>query len=119
VPDRKTGAPRLSGRLRLRIVPGTRLAALLGATSAEEVFTCNFEASPEHVPGLMASGLVACAHGEGGELRAVELPEHPFFIATLYQPQLSSSAARPHPILTGFVKAAAAHRAASPASPPR
>jgi CTP synthase (UTP-ammonia lyase) len=119
VPGRQPGAPRLSGRLRLTIVPGTRLASLMGAATAEEVFTCNFEASPLHVPALLASGLVACARGDGGELRAVELPEHPFFIATLYQPQLSSSAAWPHPLLTGFVKAAAAQFAARRASPPR
>ena len=49
----------------------------------------------------------AAAFGSNiGELRAVELPEHPFFIATLYQPQLSSTEARPHPVIVEFVAAA-------------
>ena len=52
------------------------------------------------------AGLCPAAFGPSGELRAVELPEHPFFIATLYQPQLSSTEARPHPVIVEFVAAA-------------
>jgi CTP synthase (UTP-ammonia lyase) len=37
----------------------------------------------------------------------VELAGHHFFLATLFQPQLSSSPQKPHPLLTAFVRAAA------------
>jgi CTP synthase (UTP-ammonia lyase) len=37
----------------------------------------------------------------------VELADHRFFVATLFQPQLSSSPEKPHPLLTAFVQAAA------------
>jgi CTP synthase (UTP-ammonia lyase) len=47
------------------------------------------------------------ARAEHGEARAVELYAHPFFVATLFQPQLSSSPDKPHPLVTAFVKAAA------------
>lgn len=49
--------------------------------------------------------------GEAGEIRVVELPDHPFFLATLFLPQARSSAAAPHPLLAGYpaaVRAAAA-----------
>jgi CTP synthase (UTP-ammonia lyase) len=40
-----------------------------------------------------------------GEVRAVERAGHPFFVATLYQPQLNSTARSPHPVFLGFVRA--------------
>ena len=42
-----------------------------------------------------------------GEVRAVERTDHPFFLATLYQPQLSTGPETPHPVLSGFVEAVA------------
>jgi CTP synthase (UTP-ammonia lyase) len=40
-----------------------------------------------------------------GEVRAVERDDHPFFLATLYQPQLRSSPGAPHPVWLGFLRA--------------
>ena len=41
------------------------------------------------------------------EPRAIELPGHPFFVATLFQPQVGALAGRPlHPLVTAFVEAA-------------
>jgi CTP synthase (UTP-ammonia lyase) len=52
-----------------------------------------------------AAGLKVAALGDDGELRALELPSNRFFVATLFQPQLSSSIERPHPIITGLLRA--------------
>ena len=43
-----------------------------------------------------------------GEIRIVELPEHPFFMATLFLPQARSTAASPHPLIAGYAAAVAA-----------
>jgi CTP synthase (UTP-ammonia lyase) len=48
--------------------------------------------------------------GERGEVRAFELPGHPFYMGTLFQPQRSSRPDRPHPLVTAFLRAAAARR---------
>jgi CTP synthase (UTP-ammonia lyase) len=40
-------------------------------------------------------------------MRAFELADHPFFVATLFQPQLSPAADLPHPIVGGFLRACA------------
>ncbi|HVM66389.1 MAG TPA: hypothetical protein VMU14_16085 [Acidimicrobiales bacterium] len=40
-----------------------------------------------------------------GEPRAIERTDHPFFVGTLYQPQLQSTPQRPHPVWLGFVRA--------------
>jgi CTP synthase (UTP-ammonia lyase) len=45
--------------------------------------------------------------GTDGEVRIVELPAHPFFLATLFLPQARSSPGGPHPIIAGFAAAAA------------
>jgi len=52
-----------------------------------------------------AVGIVA--RGADGEIRAIESPTHRFFIATLFQPQLSSTEKKPHPVVLAFVQAAA------------
>lgn len=46
------------------------------------------------------------ARGAQNEIRAVELPNHRFFIATLFQPQLSSKPGTPHPLIVQFLRAA-------------
>ena len=43
------------------------------------------------------------------------VPEHPFFIATLYVPQARYRPESPHPLVTAFVAAAAASRVSADA----
>lgn len=42
----------------------------------------------------------------GGHVRIVELADHPFFIATLFLPQLTSTALTPHPLIIAYLKTA-------------
>ncbi len=91
--------------------PGTRAARLYGSDGAEERYYCNYGVNPDWVRRLTEAGLAVSGVGEQGEPRIVELPDHPFFLATLFLPQARSSAAEPHPLLTGFAAAAEAHAA--------
>jgi CTP synthase len=43
---------------------------------------------------------------DGGLVEIVELPEHPFFVATQFHPELRSRPMSPHPLFTAFVAAA-------------
>ena len=47
------------------------------------------------------------ATDDNGEVRAIERVDHPFFVGTLFQPQLRSAPNAPHPIFAGFLEAAA------------
>ena len=49
------------------------------------------------------TGSFTAVPGWGGVARAVELAEHPFLIATQFQPQLTSRPGAPHPLLAEFV----------------
>jgi CTP synthase (UTP-ammonia lyase) len=89
--------------------PGTRAATLYGVDAADESYYCNYGINPGWIDRLEGAGLGVSGVGEGGEPRIVELPGHPFFVATLFLPQARSSAAAPHPLLVGFAGAVAAH----------
>jgi CTP synthase (UTP-ammonia lyase) len=93
-------------RQRVLLRPGTRASGLYGAAAAEEDFFCNYGVNPSWVSRLEAAGLRVSAVGEAGEPRIVELPGHPFFVASLFLPQARSSAEAPHPLITGFAAAA-------------
>jgi CTP synthase (UTP-ammonia lyase) len=91
---------------RVTIVPETRAAAIWGSATALEDFRCNYGVDRAYHSALSAAGLSLSGFGDDGELRIVELPAHPFFLATLFLPQLRSAPSRPHPLLTAFGRAA-------------
>jgi CTP synthase (UTP-ammonia lyase) len=96
------------------IRPDSRAGEAYGTTSADERYYCNFGLAPERVDDLVAAGLRVTGTDEHGEVRIVELPGQPFYVATLFVPQTSSTPVRPHPLVTAFV-AAAAEQPAEPA----
>lgn len=105
VPGRGANDPKLVGQNIVRVVKGPRLAEIMGEGEHEEGFFCNYEVNPEFVPRFAAAGLRINALGPGGELRGVEIPQHPFFLAMLFQPQLTSKkTGRPHPLITGYLR---------------
>ncbi len=85
-------------------------ARIYGSTNFVEQYYCQFGVNPEFV-GLFASGpLRVVGSDPEGEIRVVELANHPFFVATLFLPQLRSSATQPHPLVTGFVSVASSRQ---------
>ncbi len=110
VPDRNGGTPKLSGMVPdIRLRPGSYLQSFYGKHKeiVTEEYFCNFEVNPEYEWATMEAGFPVVARGAEGEIRAIESPVHRFFIATLFQPQLSSTEQTPHPIILAFLQAAA------------
>jgi CTP synthase (UTP-ammonia lyase) len=108
LPDRRPGGPQMSGSAGVVPVPGTLLAELCGGDLLRGEYNCNFETNQAYVPRWQAAGLVVAGRDERGELRAFALPACRFFLATLFQPQLSSRSEVPHPIVLGFLRACGA-----------
>lgn len=107
VPDRGPDAPKLSGVVpEIRIRPGSYLQTFYSQETIQEEFFCNFELNPEYEWCSIEAGFPIAARGPDGEVRAIESPTHRFFIATLFQPQLSSKPDAPHPLVLAFVQAA-------------
>jgi CTP synthase (UTP-ammonia lyase) len=86
-------------------VAGSRAAALYGAPTAVEEYWCNYGVNPDYAKSLAEAGLVASGIGQDGEMRIVELADHPFYVATLFLPQMRSAPGRPHPVLAGLAAA--------------
>jgi len=110
LPNRRQGGPKGSGDERLKILPGTLLHSICGSEDASEQYYCNYGINQEYQERFEFAGLRISAYGICGEPRAVELRNHRFFIATLFQPQLSSLPENPHRLLVAFLGAATRFR---------
>ncbi len=109
VDSRPPGAPRLWGGLKIRISPESLAFQIYQETYVEEPFNCNYELNPAYRNILEKTGLkVTGVTAEGGS-RIVELPDHHFFMATGFVPQLKSQENRPHPLIVAFLEAALRH----------
>ncbi|MEV6394072.1 hypothetical protein AB0M39_04700 [Streptomyces sp. NPDC051907] len=93
----------------VRIAPGSLAARLLGADRTQARYHCDYGPNPDHVDLLRAHGLRFTGADESGEVRIAELPAHPFFLATLFQPELDGDGARAHPLIAGLASAAVDH----------
>ncbi len=89
------------------IVPGTLAAKISGAGRRTERYHCNYGLNPAYLEALTSGGLRFSGFDDGGHVRVAELPVHPFFLCTLFQPELSGDGTQPHPVIRAFAAAAA------------
>jgi CTP synthase (UTP-ammonia lyase) len=94
---------------------GTQAAEAMGAGPVTERYFCRYGLNLEYLQVLMANGLVLSGRDEQGDPRIAELPGHPFFVGTLFQPELSSGPGWAHPLIASFAAAVRAHARASSA----
>jgi len=92
----------------IRLLPGTRIAAAYGTQEVTETYRCRYGLSPQFRATLIAGPLRASAEDAAGEVRGIELDSHPFFLATLFQPERAALQDREAPVVTAFVAACAA-----------
>jgi CTP synthase (UTP-ammonia lyase) len=92
----------------VRLFPGTRIAAAYGASETTEGYRCRYGLNPEFRAALVAGPLRAAADDATGEVRAVELDGHPFFVATLFQPERAALKGQLAPLVVAFLSACAA-----------
>lgn len=98
----------LSGReLTLSFTPGSQVAQIYGATTAIEQYYCNFGIDSAYVETLKHGPMRISGADAEGEIRVIEWPDHPFFIATLFVPQARSTHAEPHPLVLAFLRSVA------------
>ena len=96
------------------VEPGSLAQAVIGSERTVERYHCAYGPS-RHLDTLRAHGLRFSGHDEDGHVRIAELPDHPFFLATLFQPELAGDDGYAHPIVAAFATAAAGVRELSPA----
>jgi CTP synthase (UTP-ammonia lyase) len=92
----------------LRAVPGSRLREIYGTDEIRETYHCSYGLNPTYLQRLVDGGLRIGVTAPNGEVRGLELTGHPFFFATLFQPERSSLKGNRHPLITAFVEATTA-----------
>jgi CTP synthase (UTP-ammonia lyase) len=97
----------------IRLQPGSLVGRAYGCGTVEETYHCNFGVNPDYTELLRTSRLRIVGSDNEGLVRAVELGGHPFFVGTLFLPQLGSTPAKPHPLMTEFIGACVRNSAAS------
>ncbi len=101
----KGGTMRL-GLWPARLKPGSLVAKLYGRTEIAERHRHRYEVNPKYIDQLERAGLVISGTSPDGRLvEFLELPVHPFFVATQAHPEFSSKPLNPNPLFRGFVQA--------------
>jgi CTP synthase (UTP-ammonia lyase) len=72
-------------------VHGTKLQAICGTEPFEGFHWCGYGLSAQGARALQAAGVTVAATAPDAGVEAIELPDHPFFIATAFQPQVGVS----------------------------
>jgi CTP synthase len=111
LPEQK-GIEDLGGTMRLgaqavEVAEGTRARELYGDAVIFERHRHRYEVNNLYRERLTAAGLVVCGTFEEGRLvEIIELPDHPWFVASQFHPEFKSRPTRPAPLFRGFVEAA-------------
>ena len=101
------GATMRLGAYKADIAPGTLAEKLFASHTTSERHRHRYEFNPAYRETLENAGLKVSAVSEGqGLVEMVEIPEHPFFIASQFHPEFQSRPNHPHPLFAGFVAAA-------------
>jgi CTP synthase (UTP-ammonia lyase) len=91
----------------VRVSAGSLAERVLGAERTVERYHCSYGLSRTFLDVLREHGLRLSGVDDVGDVRIAELPGHPFFLVSLFQPELAGDGGRAHPIIRAF--AAAAH----------
>ena len=91
------------------LAPGSRIARTYASATAPTIYRCRYGLNPEFRAALTSGPLRATAEDENGDLRAIELDGHPFFVATLWQPERAALQGQRVPLAEALVAAARAH----------
>jgi CTP synthase (UTP-ammonia lyase) len=91
----------------VRVEPDSLAGRVLATTRTVERYFCAYGLDPARLDALRAGGMRFTGFDEEGEVRVAELPEHPFFLATLFQPELAGDGTRAHAMVRAFAEAAA------------
>ena len=109
----------LGGTMRLgsqvcHLIPGSKASQIYGAEQIEERHRHRFEVNNNFLPKLKEAGLVIGGLSADKTLvETVELPEHPWFFASQFHPEFTSTPRDGHPLFQGFVAAATAFNKAN------
>lgn len=102
----KGGTMRLGGH-DIIVKSDTRAFQIFGGNNIRERFRHRYEINPDYVEAFEKAGLVFSGHNpEGTIMQVMELPDHPYFMACQFHPELTSKLEKPAPLFRDLVRIA-------------
>ena len=89
------------------LAEGSLIAQAYESAEIREGYRCRYGVNPQFEGELLKHELHAVGHDSEQGLRAVELSGHPFFVATLFQPERAALGGVLPPLVGAFVEACA------------
>jgi len=115
--EQRTEDSDLGGTMRLgsqvcHLVSGSKAHEIYGSEQIEERHRHRYEVNNNLLPQIKEAGLVIGGLSFDKTLvETVELPDHPWFFASQFHPEFTSTPRDGHPLFQGFVSAATAFQA--------
>ncbi|WP_352338555.1 CTP synthase [Psychrobacter sp. 16-MNA-CIBAN-0192] len=105
--DSDLGGTMRLGAQQAELVAGSKLAQIYGATNITERHRHRYEMNNRYIEPLEQAGMTISGYSAKQHLvEAVELADHPWFVAVQFHPEFTSSPRGGHPLFNSFVKAA-------------
>jgi CTP synthase len=106
----------LGGTMRLgaqeaRLVAGSLVHSIYGKDSIFERHRHRYEFNNHYLDELSAAGMSFSGFSADGLVEFIELPAHPWFVASQFHPEFTSTPRDGHPLFAGFIRAAREYRA--------
>jgi CTP synthase (UTP-ammonia lyase) len=98
----------------IRLVAGSRMAAIFGKLETVEGYHCNYGLNPAYQAQLEQAGMKISGFDAAGDPRTFELEGHPFFFGTLFQPERSAFKGVVHPLIRALLQPALAGQPPEP-----
>jgi CTP synthase (UTP-ammonia lyase) len=113
----RLACPIANKTLAIKLQPGSRVRAAYGTTDIKEYYYCTFGMNPRVQSEIDRAGLRVTGTDDEGGARVIELPNHRFFIGTLFVPgasrfELNIDLNVVHPLVRSFVQTSFSFRAA-------
>jgi CTP synthase len=108
--DSNMGGTMRLGAQEVRLTPGTLAHAVYGKDSIFERHRHRYEFNNHYLDEIATAGLRFSGFSKDGLVEFIELPAHPWFAASQFHPEFTSTPRDGHPLFTGFVRAARASR---------
>ncbi len=96
----------------IELEENSRISRIYGCREIYENYHCSYGFNPQYKSILEQSEMEITGADENGDPRVLELKSHPFFIATLFQPERSALTSLPaaHPLVRAYLEAAVSNQ---------
>ncbi|MEQ8206222.1 MAG: gamma-glutamyl-gamma-aminobutyrate hydrolase family protein, partial [Woeseia sp.] len=98
------------GSQQINLQAGSLAARSYGSDTIHERHRHRYEVNNNYRPPLEEAGMVFSGRSVDDLVEMVEIPDHPWFVASQFHPEFTSNPRDGHPLFTGFVLATRAHR---------